>query len=113
MVLASIPMYAGSNPIRIGLSDMQQVEEEDERPSKGYRVPAAPVICTIDFESHRIATSIPYEIIAYELWDEDGTAQIVSFASDYDLVEYMSCMSGAFQLRLVSSERTYVGYIDL
>ena len=69
--------------------------------------------CTIDFENHRIETSIPYDIIAYELWDEDGVDTIVSYPSDYDIVEFMSTVSGAFQLRLITVERTYVGYLDL
>ena len=76
-------------------------------------MPAAPVICTIDFDSHRIATSIAYEITAYELWDEDGVSPIVSYPSDYDIVEYMSRLAGVFQLRIVTSDRTYAGYLEL
>ncbi len=103
----------------LAVSVKTEITLQDERPDKGiqpdkgHRIPSAPVICTIDFENHRIETSIPYEIIAYELWDEDGIDTIVSYPSDYDIVEFMSTVSGAFQLRLITVEHTYIGYLEL
>ena len=76
-------------------------------------MPAAPVICTIDFDSHRIATSIVYEITAYELWDEDGNVPLVSYTDDYEFVDYLSGVSGEFQLRIITSACVYAGHIDL
>lgn len=112
LTIVSTGALAAMEPINIGLSPSDEVKDP-EHPSKGQRLPAAPVICTIDFENHRIVTSIPYEITAYELWDEEGNASIASYPTDYDLVEYMSGLSGVFQLRLVTSEYAYIGYLDL
>ena len=114
LAIVSINAVAISNQIDIRLLVFHYIEEEEEEPpSKGYRTPAAPVICTIDFENHSIKTSISYNITVYELWDEDGDSPIVSYASDYELVEYMAKASGVFQFRIVTTERIYVGYIDL
>lgn len=88
-------------------------EEDVDPPLRGHRIPSPATTCTIDFENDRIETSIPYEIIAYELWDEDGVDTIVSYTSDYDIVEFMSTVSGVFQFRLITVERTYVGYLEL
>lgn len=103
----------------LAASDSTQITLQPEDPDKGdehekgYRMPSAPFICTIDYDNHRIETSIPYEITAYELCDEDVYSPTISYASDYELVEYMANASGVFQLRVVTAERTYVGYIDL
>lgn len=113
LTLVSINAFAGLKLIDIGLIIFQEVEKDKDPPSKGYRAPEVSVICTIDFENHRIATSLPYEITTYELWDEYGEIPIVSYASDSDLVEYMEYTSGIFQLRLITSEQTYLGYLDL
>lgn len=88
-------------------------DEGKDMPSKGKRIPSAPITCMIDFENHRIETSIPYNITAYELWDDDGIDTIVSYTSDYDIVEFMTTVSGVFQLRLITVERNYVGYLEL
>lgn len=103
----------------LAVSASTQITLQDERPdkggepSKGKRLPSATFICTIDFDNRSIVTTIPYNIIAYELWDENGYSTIVSYANDYELVEYMANVSGVFQLRIVTAERTCVGYIDL
>ena len=114
LAIVSINAFAISNQIDIGLFVFHYTEEErEEPPSKGYRIPAAPVICTIDFENHRIVTSIPDEIISYDLWNEDGEATIASYSTDYELIRYLANTIGVFQLRLITSEHTYVGYLDL
>lgn len=113
LTIISTGALAATEPINIGLTIVQEVDKGKEFPSKGQRLPAASVICTIDFENHRIVTSIPYAITAYELWDEERDASIVSYPTDYELVEYISCLSGVFQLRLVTSEGVYIGYLDL
>lgn len=112
LTLATIPALAESQSITLSSHCTGDPEWNENNPY-GPRMPAAPVICTIDFDSHRIATSIAYEITAYELWDEDGVSPIVSYPSDYDIVEYMSRLAGVFQLRIVTSDRTYAGYLEL
>ena len=87
--------------------------DKGDKPDKGHRIPSAPIICMIDFEHNRILTSIPFEITDYELWEEVGDASIISYPSDCELVEYMAGITGVYMLRIVTSERAYVVYIEL
>ncbi len=111
LILVSIPSFAKSEQIAIGL--FIDSTFEDERPSKGNRAPSVSVIGTIDFENHRIELSSSEFILAYELWDEDGTYVIGSNASDSEFVDFISGLSGVYQLRLIGVEHVYVGYLDL
>ena len=52
-------------------------------------------------------------IISYELWDETGENIVAAYPDDYDMVVYMSSLTGCYQLRLVTAESTYIGYIEL
>ena len=113
LTLVSISAFARSETISLGKIDNGYGEEDMDPPNRGHRIPSPATTCTIDFDNHRIETSIPYEITAYELWDEDGIDTIVSYPSDYDIVELMSTVSGAFQLRLITVEYTYIGYLEL
>ena len=112
MSLWQFQNIAASQTIDVTLN-VEEPPDKGGEPQKGQRMPAVPDMCTIDFDNHRIYTSIPCEITAYELCDEDGMETIVTYISDYELVEYMSEVTGVFQLRLVVSERVYVGYIEL
>ena len=112
LTLATIPALAESQSITLSSHCTGDPEWNENNPY-GPRMPAAPVICTIDFDSHRIATSIVYEITAYELWDEDGNVPLVSYTDDYEFVDYLSGVSGEFQLRIITSACVYAGHIDL
>lgn len=92
---------------------MSEQGENPDHPSKGFRIPATPASCRIDIENHLIATSVPYAITAYELWDEEGDSKIVSYACDYEFIQHITDTSGEFQLRLVTDELTYIGYLEL
>lgn len=109
--LVSISAFAGSDSISIGMT-ISQVEEE-EHPLKGWRIPSSPKECTIDFENHCIELSSSEFIIAYELWDEEGTYIIGSNASDSEFVDFMSGLSGMYQLHLIGVEHVYVGHLEL
>lgn len=114
LTLVSISSFAGSpETITIKMNEVGHGEEDVERPPKGFRIPSSPKECTIDFENHRIELSTFEFILSYELWDEDGTYPIESFASDSEFVEILSGESGAYQLRLVGEDRVYLGYIEL
>ena len=52
-------------------------------------------------------------VISYELRDEEGETMIVGFSSDSDLVEFMTSLQGVYQIRLVTDEYLYIGYIEL
>lgn len=111
LTIISLPVEADSESITISLGT-EDPDRTDPDP-KGLRTPVAPNICTIDYGNHCITSTIPYEIIAYELWDEEGHAPLVSYKSDYEFVEFISGLSGNYQLRLVTNQRVYVGYLDL
>ncbi|MDE6380524.1 MAG: hypothetical protein K2L11_08635, partial [Muribaculaceae bacterium] len=34
-----------------------EAPDKNKEPEKGHRIPAAPFICTIDFDNHRIVTT--------------------------------------------------------
>lgn len=103
----------------LAASDSTQITLQAERPDKndssekGHRMPFAPIICTIDFKNHRIELSSSEFIIAYELWDEDGTYVIGSNASDSEFVDFISGLSDLYQLRLIGVEHVYIGYLEL
>lgn len=111
LILISIPSFAKSEQIAIGLFIDSTIV--DDAPSKGNRAPAVSVIGTIDFENHRLELSSSEFITAYELWDEDGTYVIGSYGSDSEFVDFMSGLSGVYQLRLIGVEHVYVGYLEL
>ena len=111
LIFVSLPIFAESGSLTIDVTTID--ENREEHPEKGPRTPSAPTVCTIDFDNHRIETSIPYAVTAYELWEDEGIAIIVSYPSDYDMVEYMSGQTGVYQLRIVTSDGTYAGYLEL
>lgn len=113
LFLTMVSTSAFADLTTIMYPSMSDHEENPELPSKGFRMPVAPVTCTIDIENYRIVTSIPYAITTYELWDEEGNSQIVSYAYDYDFIQHITDTSGEFQLRLVTDEHTYIGYLEL
>ena len=76
-------------------------------------MPAAPVICVIDFTNLSITSDRLPIVLSYEFWDETGDTMIISYPNDYDMVFFMSSQTGIYQLRLVSAETTYTGYIEL
>ena len=114
LTIFTITAFAESRQLSIPMLASSKGEpEEKDWPSKGHRIPAATEICTIDFDSFSIVTSFPNEITTYELWNEDSNVLLVSYASDYELVEYMSRINGTYLLRLVTVEGAYIGYIEL
>lgn len=80
-------------------------------PVKGPRMPAPVSLCIIDFCSHSIEFSRVDVIINYELWDEEGTVILASYDNDYDMVMYLANLSGCYQLRLITQDCLYRGYI--
>lgn len=82
-------------------------------PTKGHRMPSEKVVCVIDFTSGQIMVETSSPVISYELRDEEGETMIVGFSSDSDLVEFMTSLQGVYQIRLVTDEYLYIGYIEL
>ena len=76
-------------------------------------MPAAPIACTIDFTTLSITSNRVSSVLSYELWDDTREEILASYSNDYDMVVYMSTLTGYYQLRLVTEECTYTGYIGL
>ena len=88
-------------------------EDYYEIPDRGHRTSPTYETCVIDFTNLAIATERIPMIISYELWDETGENIVAAYPDDYDMVVYMSSLSGCYQLRLVTEDSTYIGYIEL
>ncbi len=98
--------------VTVMLAQQQNEPDKKTQPSKGHRMPAY-TICTVDFTTGTIESNTRDAVATYELWDAEGECMLVSFVSDHELVGYMSGISGAYQLRLVTEEYIYIGYIEL
>lgn len=92
---------------------LKELEDYTELPNKGNRTSPTYETCVIDFSNFAIATERIPMIISYELWDETGENIVAAYPDDYDMVVYMSSLSGCYQLRLVTEDSTYIGYIEL
>ena len=97
----------------ISISIKQFDNDYDEKPEKGHRTSPTYETCVIDFTNLAIATERIPMIISYELWDETGENIVAAYPDDYDMVVYMSSLTGCYQLRLATAESTYIGYIEL
>lgn len=86
---------------------------DDDNSGKGKRSAPAPVFCVVNFTESTIETSIPTDITLYEIRDEEGETIITSYTDDSDMTNYLSCITGTYQLRLVTDTYTYIGYITL
>ena len=86
-------------------------------PKKGHRVPGMQVFCVIDFISKNIKvsaqTGISHDVVSYELWDEYGEVLHTCYFNDYEMVEYMSNVSGTYKIRLIMQDDIYFGYVEL
>ncbi len=109
---ASLSAFAVHESISLGIS-IQEDNEEEDLPSKGFRIPSSHKECTIDFQNHRIGLSTSEIILTFELWDEDGITLMASFASDHGFVDFLSGLSGGYQLRLIGEDHVYIGYLEL
>ncbi|MDE5790135.1 MAG: hypothetical protein K2H96_02755 [Muribaculaceae bacterium] len=79
----------------------------------GLRMPPAPTSCIVDFTNLSITSDRLPMVLSYELWDETGETMIILYSNDYDMVTFMASLSGCYQLKLISEDNTYIGYIEL
>lgn len=98
---------------QVTVSLTEEGKDIPEESPWGYRKPVAPILCNIDFNALSITTVRIPRVLSYELWDENGEAIIASYSNDYDMVSFLSSMTGVYQLRLVSAESSYIGFIEL
>lgn len=78
----------------------------------GRRTPPMPIPCTVS-ETEGITADIDEaDIIAYEIWDAEGTGCEASYGENSDAATYLLSIPGEYQLRIVTSEYSYIGYIS-
>ena len=77
----------------------------------GRRTPPIPIPCTVS-EAEGITVAISEaDIIAYEIWDAEGAACVASYVEGTDAATHLLSTPGEYQLRIVTSEYSYIGYI--
>lgn len=81
-------------------------------PSRGARKPSVHVICVINVENNEVTCEFDSEIESYEIWDEDGEIQYCSFGESNEFIEFLSSSHGCFQLRFITDEYVYIGFIE-
>lgn len=114
IVLFSTKAYAANEEnITIPMTQTDDDPGKLDRPSKGHRLLRAPIICTINFAEGTVDASIASEILSYEVWDAEGGCIVASFTTDSGMVEFLSTASGCYQLRLVTDDYSYAGYLEL
>ena len=88
-------------------------EDDDDDPLKGKRTPSARVQCTIDFDNLTVTGNFSSDLLAYEVWDEEGEKCIATFTDESGLVSFLySADGGVYQLRFYSDSYMYIGYIS-
>lgn len=93
--------------------DSSSTDTKEDNTSKGRRSAPRHIPCIIDFVNHTITISSNSEIEAYEIWNTDGEVGIASFDNEYDAVEFLSGVTGDYQIRLYSASHLYIGYVSL
>lgn len=77
----------------------------------GRRTPSIPIFCTVS-EVEGITVDIDEaDILAYEIWDAEGSACVASYVEGSDAATHLLATPGEYQLRIVTSEYSYIGYI--
>lgn len=70
-----------------------------------------PIPCTVS-EAEGITAAInEADILAYEIWDAEGGACVASYVEGADAATHLLSTPGEYQLRIVTSEYSYIGYI--
>ena len=82
-------------------------------PNKGgHRTPPMPIPCTVS-EAEGITAAInEADILAYEIWDAEGGACVASYVEGADAATHLLSTPGEYQLRIVTSEYSYIGYVS-
>ena len=78
-------------PLNLDSNDNRERDIDPE----GQRRPSRPIECTISQETGVTIYDCPDEIVSYEIWDAEGNT-----------------LTGDFQIRLKTSDYTYIGYLS-
>lgn len=88
-------------------------DEFNDLPPQHRRTPPVKETCTLDFSRQQILTTVSDVIISYEVWTEDGILQMGAFDNDADVVMFLNGIFGFYQIRLLTEEHIFVGYVEL
>lgn len=97
-------------------SEESGTSDDKDRPSRGHRMPPAPIPCTIDFDNQSITGNSPLldAIVEYQLLDAEGYVIIVSDISEQSFVEELSHANpGNYILLLVADGYQLSGTLNL
>lgn len=120
-LLLAIAMLAVSS-VKASVSDNDIIQvslvvsfehEYKDAPPKGKRMPSAPVYCIIDINGLSVTTSASEDMEYYEVYDAVGTVLLSSFNDETAFVDYLSELTGEYQIRLKSQNHSYIGNILL
>ena len=79
---------------------------------EGHRLPSRPIECTISQDSGVTIYDCPDEIVSYEIWDADGNTCLSLCTDESDFLNDLFSLTGDFQIRLKTSDYTYIGYLS-
>lgn len=99
--------------ISITLTEDDKDGEYVDSPDKGHRSMPLSIICVINFCDKTINVTTIQDILTYEVLNSDGEYVVFSSADDGDAVEFLSGVTGTYQLRILSSTCSYVGCLNL
>lgn len=90
-----------------------QTEHKKGTDNGGRRTPSIPIFCTLS-EVEGITVDIDEaDILAYEIWDAEGSACVASFVEGSDAATHLLSTPGEYQLRIITNDYVYFGTISL
>ena len=88
-------------------------KEHNEYEEKGHRTPPRDVQCTIDAAAGiQFVGMEKLEILTFEIYDLSG-ACVAVFGDEDSFLDFLFAQSGEYQIRLVTANWAYVGYIGV
>lgn len=90
----------------------EKLKKGDQTSRNGNRIPSCPIICTIS-ETDGIQIDLCNDdIYAYEVWNETAETCFASYNDETDFVQYIFSIPGTYQIKLITEEYVYTGYIS-
>ncbi|MDE5836697.1 MAG: hypothetical protein K2H50_06795 [Paramuribaculum sp.] len=79
-----------------------------------HRMPPAPVMCFINFETRAVSFSSAAvgEVEVYEICDESGGICLGSYDTAAEFVDALDNLSGEYCVRFITINGNYTGYIN-
>jgi len=116
LIMAIAPAFAYpdvSPSVSLTVTKINYEPTMPEEEEHGQRMPPRNVVCTID-----AATGIQFvgmekpEILTFEIYDLSG-ACVAVFGDETAFLDFLFAQSGEYQIRLVTANWAYIGYIGV